>query len=249
MPTVMLTPVPTITATREALDSPSSTAPLAVWLTEMPYPDNPNTIISSRFQKIRRQNADITGWLTIEDLVDEAVVQRDNTYYLKRDYRGYHNVNGAIFPDESTELRTRPYTLMLYGHNMKTGLMFGGLRNYEDLTLYKHNPFISFDTIYENGRYVIFSVAKVSTDSSDWRYINWSWLLSPSISQRQSAMNSLFQFSMYGKSIDVKPEDQLLLLITCMDEEDERRVVAARRIRPDETEEGLLKMVKRTRKR
>ena len=30
-------------------------------------------------------------------MLDEAVVQRDNSYYLNRDYRGYHNANGAIF--------------------------------------------------------------------------------------------------------------------------------------------------------
>lgn len=249
IPTISPAPSPVFTATPEALQTPLATATPAEWLAAMPYPGNHYPVISSRFQKIRRQNEDIIGWLTIEEIVDEAVVQRDNSYYLKRDYRGYHNVNGAIFLDESTDLRTRPYTLMLYGHNMKTGLMFGGLRNYENLTFYKNNPFITFDTMYEDGRYVVFSVAQVSTKSSNWRYMNWSWLLSSSVSLRQKAMNTLFQFSVYGKYIDVKPEDQILLLITCVDEEDERRVIAARRIRPDETEEELLKLVKKTRKK
>ncbi len=248
-PDISPTPSPFFTATPEALQTPLATATPAEWLAAMSYPGNAYPIISSRFQKIRRQNEDIIGWLTIEEIVDEAVVQRDNSYYLKRDYRGYHNVNGAIFLDESTDLRTRPYTLMLYGHNMKTGLMFGGLRNYENLTFYKNNPFITFDTMYEDGRYVVFSVAQVSTKSSNWRYMNWSWLLSSSVSLRRKAMNTLFQFSVYGKYIDVKPEDQILLLITCVDEEDERRVIAARRIRPDETEEELLKLVKKTRKK
>ena len=43
-------------------------------------------------------------------------------------------------------------------------------------------------------------------------------------------------------------QDQLLLLITCVDDQDERRVVAARRIREDETEDGLQRSVNRTRK-
>lgn len=60
-------------------------------------------------------------------------------------------MNGAIFLDESCDLSTRPYTLMLYGHNMKSGAMFGNLRNYENLTYYKNNPFIKFDTAYEDG--------------------------------------------------------------------------------------------------
>jgi hypothetical protein len=39
--------------------------------------------------------------------------------------------------------------------------------------------------------------------------------------------------------LDVQPEDQLLLLVTCVDGEDERLLVAARRLRPNEKEEGL----------
>lgn len=225
------------------------TATPAARLQKLPYPDNPYAITSSRFQKLRRQNEDIIGWLSIEALVDEAVVQRDNTYYLDRDYRGYHNKNGAIFLDENCDLRTRPYTLMLYGHNMKTGLMFGGLRNYENPTFYHKNPFITFDTAYEEGRYVIFAVATVSTDATNWRYVNFSWLLSSTVSLRTQAIAALHRFSVYREGIDVQPEDQILLLVTCVDDADDRRIVAARRIREDETEAALLQKVKAIRKK
>lgn len=199
--------------------------------------------------KIRRQNDDIIGWLTIKDLLDEAVVQRDNQYYLDRDYRGYHNKNGAIFLEESTTLRTRPYTLMLYGHNMKTGATFGGLRNYENLTYYRNNPFVTFDTLYEDGRYVIFAVCTISTNPRNWRYVNFAHLNSSYVELRQQAIDSLFRFSDYSRQIDVQPDDQILLLITCVGEETDRRIIAARRLRDDETEEGLLRIVQRTRKK
>ena len=75
---------------------------------------NPYALIQKRFERIRRQNQDIIGWLTIDDLLDMAVVQRDNTYYLNRDYQGYHNVNGAVFLEESCDLRTRPYPAALW---------------------------------------------------------------------------------------------------------------------------------------
>ena len=252
-PTVVpaATPSPTQeqTAPPEESATPRPTATPVERLAAVPYPNNPYTIMSSRFSKIRRQNEDIIGWLTIKDLVDEAVVQRDNQYYLTRDYRGYHNNNGAIFLDESTDLRTRPYTLMLYGHNMKSGLMFGGLRNYENLTYYRNNPFITFDTIYEDGRYVIFAACTISTNVKNWRYVNWSYMNSTSVALRQQAIDSLFRFSVYGKYIDVQPSDQILLLVTCVDAEEDRRVIAARRIRDDETEEDLLKTVQKTRKK
>ena len=232
-----------------ATPQPTPTATPVARLASVPYPNNPYTIVGSRFTKLRRQNADIIGWLTVKGVVDEPVVQRDNQYYLRRDYRGYHNNNGAIFLDEAVKLRTRPYTLMLYGHNMKSGLMFGKLRNYEDPGYYRDNAFITFDTIYEDGRYVIFAVGTVSTDPRNWRYLNWSHLNSTVVANRESAIASLLRFSVYGKYIDVQADDQLLLLITCVDEETDRRVVAARRIRDNETEAELQKLVQKTRKK
>ena len=252
-PTITVTEVPAATEVSMTTDLPvdeSSAEPTATEaqrLPQVPYPGNPYKLVSSRFQKLRRQNADIIGWLTIDGMLDEAVVQRDNEYYLARDYRGYHNVNGAIFLDENCDLSTRPYTLMLYGHNMKTGMMFGSLRNYENPTYYHNNPFITFDTAYEDGRYVIFSVATISLDSSNWRFVNLSWLISSSAPLRSKAISALNRFSVYNSRIDVQPEDQLLLLITCVDEQTERRIITARRIRDGESEEDLLKLVKQSR--
>ena len=245
VPTEAPTPVPT--APPESTPSPLPTSTPQARLPKVRYPNNNYAIASSRFQKLKRQNEDIIGWLTITDMVDEAVVQRNNTYYLDRDYKGYHNKNGAIFLDEVIDLRTRPYTLLLYGHNMKSGLMFGGLRNFENPTYYRRSPFITFDTAYEDGKYVIFAVGTISTDAKNWRYVNFAHLLSSSIPLRTQAIASVNRFSVYNGLIDVQPEDQLLILVTCVDAVEDRRIVAARRIREGESEDELLALVRRTR--
>lgn len=235
-PIAAATPTPRTTQAAAASPTPQT-------LPSQTYPNNPYAVADSRFVKLQRQNKDIIGWLTIKDLIDEAVVQRDNSYYLARDYRGYHNVNGAIFLDESTKLLKRPYTLMLYGHNMKTGAMFGKLRNFENLAYYKNDPFITFDTMYEAGRYVIFAVGTVSLDHDSWRYLDISKLNSTQVEKRQEALTMLRRASVFSSGVTVLPEDQVLLLITCVDNDDERRVVAARRIREGEDEESLRKLV------
>lgn len=241
------TPVPQIPT--ETAAPISALPPVKEVLARIEYPDNPMAKISGRFDKIRRQNKDIIGWLTIEDLVDEAVVQRDNEYYLARDYRGYHNVNGAIFLDEACDLSIRPYTLMLFGHNMKNGLMFGGLRNYEDIGFYRRNPLITFDTAYENGRYVIFSVATVHLNPDKSNYVDFTALNGTDILRRRAAISALKKCSLYSAAIDVEAEDQIMLLITCMEDDNERRVIAARRIRADEDEERVRRYVQDVRKK
>lgn len=250
-PAPSFTPLPEPSAAPQAIPANTVTAAptAAVILPKVQYPTNPFGVISSRFAKIRRQNSDIIGWLTIPDLIDEAVVQRDNQYYLRRDYRGYHNTNGAIFLEESCSLSGRPYTLILYGHNMKTGAMFGSLRLYETAAFYHNNPFITFDTMYEDGRYVIFAVATVSIVPTDWDYLNFARLSSPLIASRQAALRQLSALSMYSGTVSVEADDQLLLLVTCKQDDSKRRVIAARRIRRDEDEAILARLVGASRKK
>lgn len=208
------------------------------------YPHNAFKLVSERFAKLRRQNEDIIGWLTLpDDMLSEAVVQRDNSYYLRRDYQGYHNTNGAIFLEEHVDLSTRPYTLTLYGHNMKTGTMFACLRNYENLSFYHHNPFITFDTIYEKGRYVIFSTAEVSIDPKDADFSGFFLLDSATATERLHIIKRLAELSKNTCEIDVGVDDQLLLLVTCVGDDEDRRVVAARRVRDGEHEDDLYRTI------
>jgi len=241
----LITPVPTVVRSDLMLRSASRhTVAPSITLPPQGYEDNPYGIIHDKFQKLRRQNADVIGWLTIEGVLDEAVVQRDNEYYLRRDYLGYHNANGAVFLDERCVLRGgRPYTFMLYAHNMKNGAMFGSLRNYENIGFYRKNPFVTFDTVYENGRYVIFAISTITLDWQKESYVDFNGLMSMDTVQRQKSIYALKAYSTITPGIDVQADDQLLLLITCVGDTDQRRVVAARRIREHETEAGLLQQV------
>lgn len=222
-----------------AAPQPSET-PMPKRLPVVRYPDNPLLRVAERFARLRSEYGDVVAWLTIDGLLDEAVVQRDNIYYMTRDFRGRNNVNGALFLDEFVQLNTRPYTLIIYGHNMKTGAMFGSLRNYENLAFYRRNPFITCNTMYEAGRYVIFSVTRLSVDAEDERYFDIDSLDVRAPQRRSEAIQMLQQCSLIDAGIDVRPDDQLLLLLTCVEAETDRRIVAARRIRPGETEEALL---------
>lgn len=241
---VPVTPTPTAVPAlaMDETPEPEPTATPRVMLEKQSYPNNPYAVVSSRFQKMQRQNSDIVGWLTVPGLLDEAVVQKDNSYYLRRDYRGYHNDNGSIFLEESCDLSTRPYTLMLFGHNMKSGAMFGCLRNYENIRFYRNNPFITFDTAYEDGRYVIFAIGTLSQNRLSSNYLDIGMLNSLNVEWRENAIAQLKKISEISTGISVEADDQLLLMITCVEADTERRIVAARRIRDGESEDSLQRL-------
>ena len=65
--------------------------------------------------------------------------------------------------------------------------------------------------------------------------------------ERLRAVETLKEQSVYTCTVDVQEQDQLLILVTCVDRDDERRLVAARRIREGETEEELREQVRKSR--
>lgn len=244
-PTPDPTPRETVTPTQTPDPSPSPVPRLEA----MNYPNNPKLQIRNRFKALRRESKYIMGWLSMGTLLDEPVVQRDDTFYLTHDAKGQENVNGAIFLDASIGIKTRPYTYILYGHNMKTGAMFGCLRNYENRNFYHTNPFISFDTMYEDGRYVIFAIGSISTEEYGRHYVDFHDLKSADPEKRQKAIDALISASVFTRSIDVQADDQILLLVTCTEKDQDRRVLAARRIRDGEYENKLKQLVDNSRKK
>ena len=254
------TPLP-VTAEPSVMPTPASAAgettapemtggPSPVpYLEAMGYPYNAGLTVSSRFKALRKESRYIMGWLKMGGLLDEPVMQRDDVFYLTHDASGRDNVNGSIFLESAISISTRPYTYILYGHNMKTGAMFGSLRNYENRKFYHLDPFITFDTMYEGGRYVIFAVGTVSTEEYDRHYVDLYDLRSKDREKRQAAIDALISASVFTCPVDVRADDQILLLVTCTDRDKDRRVVAARRIRDGEDEDAVKKTVERSRKR
>lgn len=213
-------------------------------LESVPYPHNGRARVQDKFQTLRQKNPDVTAWLKIGTQLDEAVVQRDNVYYLRRDWQGKDNSNGALFLDQDTKWSTRPYTMMVYGHNMKSGAMFGKLRTFEKHDYYQDHAIITFDTAYEDGRFVVIAIGTYSLNNRDENFLNLGRLDSRTVSIREKEIQRLMENAVLTSPVEVNAQDQLLLLITCVDEPTDRRIIAARRLRDNEEEENLRRVVR-----
>ena len=126
---------------------------------------------------------------------------------------------------------------------MRVGAEFGSLRNYENRSFYRKDPFISFETMYESGNYVIFAVSTVNVEKPGEHYVDFLSLLFNHEDEHQAAIEALQAASIYPEAVDVRADDQQLLLVTCVARDDERRVVAARRIREGEQKEDLAETI------
>ena len=84
------------------------------------------------FNSLKMENPHIYSWITVKNTkINYPIVQHptDDNFYLRRDYRGKRNVNGVIFSENKYNKKdfNDPVTI-LYGHNIKNGLMFGDLQ-------------------------------------------------------------------------------------------------------------------------
>ena len=225
-PVPAATPIPSPEASSDRLEAVS-------------YPDNPGLKMSERFKKLRKKGKYIVGWISFDE-VDEAVAQKDNTFFLNHDATGKRNSNGAIFLDSGIFLTTRPYTMILYGHNMKSGNMFGRLKKYKESAYFYKHRIITFDTLYEDGKYAVFAVMEMDTTPGTARWYDLWSLNADSYTEREEAIRALERRSVISSALDVQADDQILLLVTCLDGDTERLVVAARRLREGETENNLM---------
>ena len=77
------------------------------------YPDNPLCNVLDSMKEISTEYPDVLARLYIPGVLDEYVVQRNNTYYLTHNYRGSLSDGGAVFLDRDCFISTPPENLLL----------------------------------------------------------------------------------------------------------------------------------------
>ncbi len=237
------TPAPTATPQPRVVDE--TLAPLAT-------PDE-NTVVyalptnpppQESFSQLLLYNPDTVGYLMIGDIVDLPVVQRenDNEYYLTHGFSGAEAREGALFLDGANRLGDE--NLIVYGHNMRNGTMFGQLSSFGERDFLLENAVVRFDTLYENALYVPFAMFEASMDEDDAHYFDVRQIVFDETTFELFVLR-LRSRSVFDVPVDVAYGDQLLTLVTCSyNDEDGRYIVALRKLRAGETEEDVRALMK-----
>ena len=108
---------------------------LAAGLDQTERENEPPPPVLPEYEAIVAQHSDFAGWITIDGTkIDYPVMltPNDGDYYLKRNVNGEDDINGTLFMDPRTDLVQRSTNIIIYGHNMKSGAMFGSLKKYLD---------------------------------------------------------------------------------------------------------------------
>lgn len=198
------------------------------------------------WKKLKDINDEIVAWIQINDTkIDYPVLyhegdDRSYQYYLSHNYKGDYDSYGSIFVDYRCKDNVKSKNVVLHGHHMNDGSMFGNLLKYGgtsgNLDFYKTAPTIEFDTPEGNGVYKIISVFKTNTLSSQGEFFNY---MVGDFQNEKDFMNYVYNVrirSLINCPVDVNEDDSLLTLSTCSYEfTNFRTVVVARKVRAGES--------------
>lgn len=204
------------------------------------------------FRSLYRRNADVRGWLTFstqgEDLfggaIDNPVMQTlDNDYYLTHDFLHDTDKAGSLYFDYRNDLSAvgENRNLIIYGHNLKSGLMFSRFNLLSKGTLFRARKLttLTLSTLYEQRTYKVFAVMIVNANAEEEPIFNY---IRTQFTDEEFAQffddvrsRSLYDFG----DVDVTADDELLTLSTCSNKrethlKDGRTVIVARRLREGE---------------
>lgn len=196
--------------------------------------DEKDYVVLEKYKTLFKNNKNLIGWLKIDDtLIDYPVMQaKDNLYYLDHNTKQEKDKNGSLFLDKDCSIANPSTNLIIYGHHMKSGKMFGQLDDYKKETFYKKHPFISFDTLYEEGTYEVMYIflSKIYYEEEiTFKY--YQFIEANSEEEFNSNMAEMAKMSLYDTGVTAQYGDQLLTLSTCdYGREDGRFVVVAKKV-------------------
>lgn len=214
----------------DALVTNQSPNNFSIHKTSVQLPD-----VLDEYKTLYEKNKKLIGWLKIDDtIIDYPVMQTsDNEYYLEHNFNQEYDKNGSLFLDCDCNVYPRSTNLIIYGHHMKSGKMFGQLQKYAKESYGEKHSVIQFDSIYEKAEYQVMYVFRSQVyNEDDLVFKYYQFINANSEEEFNSYMKEMEAMSLYDTGVTASYGDSLLTLSTCdHSQTDGRFVVVAKRIK------------------
>lgn len=177
----------------------------------LPAGERPETAALD-FDALRADYPDIRAWLTIPGtVVDQPVLQsspENPEYYLRRNYRGEYRMAGSLFFQADCSPNGR--CLIVYGHNMADGTMFGCLPKYLDFSYCASHKTIRLETPDGISEYRVAAV--LETDVSRVLFNRTAFADDADF---LAFSQSLMDAAVMKTGDPITADSRLLILVTC----------------------------------
>lgn len=203
----------------------------------------------ANMRELYNMNEDLIGWLKIDDTnVDYHLMQckEDEKYYLDKDFQKNYSANGSLILDNDSDIGsgtkannyddgTLPSTnLIIHGHNMKNGAMFGNLDKYRQQEYESTHNIIKLTTLYEEREYEIVAVCLsqvyLKTQTDVFKY--YKFFEAYSEDEFSDFYENIKKIQIYDTGVTAEYGDEFVTLSVCAYHvENGRLIVVAKRVK------------------
>lgn len=192
--------------------------------------------IKISYNRLFDLNEDMIGWLTIPDTdIDYPVMQtmEDEEYYLYRDFYGNQDKSGCLLLDTDSDISAESNNLIIHGHSMHNGTMFGKLTDYGDSEYGReHNKIYFYTRDGESREYEVLAVfySQIYGVNQDvFKY--YQFFEAQTQQEFDDFYYNIMKLKLYDTGVEAEYGDELITLSTCAYHTDNGRfVVVGKRV-------------------
>lgn len=188
----------------------------------------------SGYENLLKINPQVLGWIAIPgtQLSFPLLQGEDNDYYLHHDIYGQESRYGAIFVDYKANLYGGESNIIIYGHHMRNGSMFGSLEEYDSRSYYEEHLSFFLFLPEEEREYEIIAVLKndiYSREKEPFQYYDYERIETKEMFDKYC--QGIKSHSLYDTGLAAEYGDELVTLCTCSySGKDERLLIVGRRL-------------------
>lgn len=218
---------PQATATPDAEPVAPTAEPTAT-----PVPAIPNP-----YEDYYLANPDMAGWLVVPGTVIDYPIMwtpEDENFYLYRDFKKRDNNNGCLILDTDSSLDPLTTNLIIHGHNMKSGAMFGNLTDYEKQSYFEDHKQIILYTPECQRNYEVIAVFRSQVyKKTDDVFKFYKFFQADTEEQFNDFYDNIKELSLYDTGVTAEFGDRFITLSTCVYHVTNGRfVVVAKEVEP-----------------
>lgn len=225
IPTVLPTGSPSPTAKPDPTSTPTAT----------PTPSPTAVAVENPYKDAFLENEDMGAWLQIPGTnIDYPVMwtPEDEEYYLYRNFDGSDNKNGCLILDTDSCLDPLSTNLIIHGHNMKSGAMFGRLTDYEQESFYQDHKELILYTEECRRNYEVIAVFRSQVfRKTDNVFKFYNFFQADTQEEFDDFYDNIKKMSIYDTGVTAEFGDHFITLSTCVYHvENGRFVVVAKEV-------------------
>lgn len=163
------------------------------------------TEMLNKYKDIYNKNKDIIGWISDYNNIDYPIMQnkKDSDFYIHKSFNKEYSFSGCLYVQNHIDINSD--IIIINGHNMKNGTMFGTLDNYLDKQYFNKHSTLYYSDLFNEYKLEIQACCRLTTN--DFNY--------GTCDNKEKMLDNLKKYILIGSLDNIDNDNNIVILNTC----------------------------------